>query len=290
MPAARLPVWDTVRKSLNDVVEDFPGFLRRYWPFVILWGVLVSLPGAYALDAQAMNALMEAAKDSAQPPPFDQMMATVNPLMVLLSGVSMLALFSLYTLRWSRQLLLGETLEAPELLRFGKPAWHVLFTWLKIYGVFLGGALIAGIGFAVLAGLLAVLKLPQELSGLLSFAVVLGLLTAAIVVGMRICLALPLAAIDEPAPLKTSWNMMKGYLWPVGLGLTVLMLLLMLAGAVAGLVVGIIFGVVRLLLGDGFLMVLVNGLFNALIFVVTSGIVTAFNARIIAFLRHQGNA
>lgn len=111
----------------------------------------------------------------------------------------------------SRTILLGEEIDQTYLVRlFRKREWKMVGNYALSFLIIIGVSLLLG----VVAGFLSYMAMQffqQSVVGHV-IAIILGILVFIVLffLAFRLALILPLSAIDQPHPIKTSWKMMKG--------------------------------------------------------------------------------
>jgi hypothetical protein len=186
----RVDIGDAIARAYQTLLDNFQLAFEFAWlPFLLVLAVEVVVRVIEINLAAQLAAWMIGGGF------FGLIMALILTSLILVVGF--LVFGSIFAVRWHRFVLLGETSADLSL----PPGWAAfVFTGVKL-------GLMALAGYIVL--ILIALLPPHVLTGLL-------LLIGVIAMGflaLRVSLAFPAAAIDQPIEFRTAWDMLEGNYW-----------------------------------------------------------------------------
>lgn len=213
------------------LTRERPGAVAVWAGFLLLGGLVFGAL-AVALGGEALNSLMRAG-ERGQPDPREMMAAfgRLAPLALIAIPLSLLYYAMLYSAVYRAILRPGEG--GPGFLRLGGDELRVAGALVALFLL----ALVAGIVFAVGAGLLA--QAGQAMGGagrLIGLLGALAMLGLAIWIAVRLSLALPMTFHQRRIRVFESWPLTRGRFWPL-LGAYVLALVLILVVSLLALLI-----------------------------------------------------
>lgn len=300
----KLPVMETVRAALKDVFGDLRGFLRIIWMLWLGLAIAAAVPQLMigkeerAQLHQVMAAIQklqsgigksETAVDASNldESSVKQMLekAKTGPAVGLAGFLDMLVevvLILRFQVEWYRQLLLGEKRGAPIRPGFGKAEWDLGMTMTKFSLVLFPIFLIALI--------VVFFETLNQNWGTTAILTMVAAAVAATVLSVRFSLAYPLTVLGHgEESLKQSWDMSRGQVLPLLLGVCMVSVPLMIGAWAVEFILSWV-----LLPGDdveiygsvAWVEVVIRSLSaGAKLFV--TGVIIAFYARVYAWILHQ---